>query len=228
MKTVVLGKTGLEVSRIGMGGIPIQRPPLREAITVIQHTLNLGINFIDTALAYGDSENRFGKAIAGRREEVIIATKGGWGDKKTTAKHITWSLQRLNTDYIDLWQFHGVSTLEGYEKVTSGSVLKAAQDALHAGKIRHLGLTGHNIDVALRAVSSGLFETIQFPFNFISHEAADELVSLAREYDVGFIGMKPFAGGNITDAHLAIKYVLQFDTVVPDPGIEKIEEIEEL
>lgn len=134
----------------------------------------------------------------------------------------------MNTDYIDLWQFHSVSTLKGYEKVTSGSVLAAAQDAFKAGKIRHLGLTSHNIDVALRAVSSGLFETIQFPFNFISHEAADELVSLAREHDVGFIAMKPFAGGNITDAHLAIKYILQFDTVVPDPGIEKAEEIEEI
>lgn len=79
MKTVVLGKTGLKVSRIGMGGIPIQRPPLHKAIKVIQHAIDLGINFIDTALAYGDSENRIGKAIAGRREEVIIATKGGVG-----------------------------------------------------------------------------------------------------------------------------------------------------
>jgi len=229
MKTVVLGKTGLEISRIGMGGIPIQRPPSKEAVKVIQHALDLGITFIDTALGYGDSEKRIGKAVAGRRDEIIIATKGGWRDKKMAAKHIEWSLKRLNTDYIDLWQFHGVNTLEIYEKVArSGSALEGVQDALQAGKIRHIGLTSHNIEVAARAVASGLFETIQFPLNFVSHEAADELVPLAREHDVGFIAMKPFAGGNIRDANLAIKYLLQFDNVVPDPGIEKVEEIEEI
>ena len=223
MNTVRLGKTGLEVSRVGMGGIPIQRPPFDEAIKVINRALDLGVNFIDTSLAYGDSEERIGEAITGRRDEVILATKG------RELKHIDTSLKRLNTDYIDLWQFHNISSLELLEQVLGpGGGMGDAKEALRAGKIGHIGFSSHNLEVAKKAVTSGQFETIQFPFNFISNEAVDELLPLARKNDVGFIGMKPFAGGNILDANLAIKYVLQFENIVPDPGIEKVEEIEEI
>ena len=229
MKTVNLGKTGLRVSRVGMGGIPIQRPPLEEAVRVINHALDRGINFIDTSIGYGDSEIIIGKAVAGRRDEVILATKGSWRDKATATEHIDSSLKRLNTDHIDLWQFHNIRDLEAYEQVVSpGGSIKAAHEALEEGKILHLGFSTHNLEVALRGVGSGLFETVQFPFNFIAREAADELIPLAKERDVGFIGMKPFAGGNIRDARLAIGYVLQHENVVPDPGIERVEEIEEI
>ncbi len=229
MKTVRLGKTGLEVSRIGMGGIPITRPTEDEAIKVIQRALDLGVNFIDTANGYGISEERIGKGIAGRREQVIVATKGGGRDKAAALKSIEQSLKHLNTDYIDLWQFHGVNTFEAYEQVLGpDGAMEAAQEALRAGKIRHIGFSSHSLDVALKMVPSCLFETVQFPFNFVCNEAADKLLPLAREHDVGFIAMKPFAGGMLKDANLVIKYLLQFDNVVPDPGIEKIKEIEEI
>ena len=229
MKTVRLGKTGLEVSRIGIGGIPIQRPTEGEAVKVIQRALDLGITFIDTANGYGVSEERIGKGIAGRREQVVIATKTGGRDKATALEHLELSLRRLNTDYVDLWQLHGISTFEAYDQVLGpGGAMEAAQEALEAGKIRHIGMSSHSMEVALKAVSSGHFETIQFPFNFVAIEAADELIPLARENDVGFIGMKPFAGGMLQDASLAIKYLLQFDNVLPDPGVQKVEEIEEI
>jgi len=230
MKTAKLGKTGLEVSRVEMGGIPLTRPTEDEAIKVIRRALDLDVNFIDTAYSYGDgmSEERIGKAIAGRREQVIIATKGGGRDKGVTPKSIEVSLERLNTDYIDLWQFHGISTFETLEWVLERGPMEEAQKALRTGKVRHIGLSSHSLEVALKAVSSGHFETVQFPLNFVSNEAADELVPLAREHDVGFIAMKPFTGGRIKDANLAIKYLLQFDHVVPGPGIEKVEEIEEI
>lgn len=221
MKTVRLGKTGLKVSRVGMGGIPITRPQENEAIKVIRSALNLGVTFIDTAYGYGTSEERFGKAIADRRDQVILATKG-W-----TQEHLDISLKRLNTDYIDLWQFHGINTFEDLDSVL-GTGMEMAQEALQAGKISHIGFSSHSLKVALKAVASEAFETIQFPLNFVSNEAVDELVPLAREKGIGFIAMKPFAGGRVNDANLAIKYLLQFDTVVPDPGIEKVEEIEEI
>jgi len=171
------------------------------------------------------SEERIGKAIAGRREEVVIATKTGARDRTTAQEHLKLSLRCLNTDYIDIWQFHDVSTFEAYEQVLGpGGAMEAAQEALQAGKIRDIGISSHSMDVALKAVSSGHFETIQFPFNFVTNEAAEELVPLAQEYDLGFIAMKPFAGGMPEDVNLVIKYLLQFDNVVPDPGIEKIEE----
>lgn len=225
MKTIRLGKTGLEVSRIGMGGIPLTRPTENEAIKVIQRSLDLGVNFIDTAYGYGGgmSEERIGKAIAGRRDQVIIATKG-W-----EPEHIDVSLKRLNTDYIDLWQFHSISSFEDLEEVIRpGGLLEKAQKALQIGKIRHIGFSSHNVDVALKTLASGHFETVQFPLNFVSNEAVDELLPLSRKLNVGFIAMKPFAGGRIQDANLAIKYLLQFEDVMPDPGIEKVEEIEEI
>jgi len=229
MKTVRLGKTGLEVSRVGMGGIPITRPTEDEAIKVVQRGLDLGISLIDTAAGYTTSEERIGKAIAGRRDQVIVATKGGWDDKAMVVEHMERSLKRLSTDYIDLWQFHGVNRFEEYEHVLKpGGAMEAAQEALEEGKIRHIGLSSHSLDVAKRAVTSGHFETILVPFNFVNNSPADELVSLAREHDVGFIAMKPFEGGMLDNANLVFKYFLQFDNVVPIPGIEKIEEIEEI
>jgi len=228
MKTVRLGKTGLEVSRVGMGGIPLTRPTEDEAIKMIHRCLDLGVNFIDTSVAYGISEERIGKAIAGRRDQVILATKTGY-DKARALKWLEVSLQHLRTDYIDLWQFHGVNTFEDYERILRpGGGMEAAQEALLAGKIRHIGMSSHNVDVARKAVSSGHFETIMFPFNFVENDAADKLVPLAREHDVGFLAMKPFAGGQLKDANLTIKYLLQFDNVVLTPGIEKLEEIEEI
>ena len=229
MKTVRLGQTGLDVSRVGLGGIPIQRLTEHEAVEVVQRCLDLGVTFLDTANSYTTSEERIGKAIAGRRERVLIATKTGARDKATALEHLELSLRRLNTDYIDLWQFHGVSTFEVYERVLGlDGAMEAAQEALRAGKVRHVGVTSHSMDVALDMVPSGHFETIQFPFNFVTREPADELVPLAQEHDVGFIAMKPLAGGLLEDANLAIKYLLQFENVVPDPGIETVEEIVEI
>ena len=229
MNDVRLGRTELRASRVGMGGIPIQRPPFDEAVRVIRRGLDLGVTLIDTSRGYGDSEERIGEAIAGRRDGVIIATKGGWRDAKVAGEHIETSLERLKTDRIDLWQFHGVNALEGYEGLfAEGGAMEAAQKALRAGKILHIGLTSHSPDVARRAIVDGHVETIQIPFNLIGREAGEELAPLAREHDVGFIAMKPFAGGMLRKASLAVRYLLQFENVVPIPGVERAGEIEEI
>jgi predicted aldo/keto reductase-like oxidoreductase len=232
MRTVKLGNTGLEVSRVGFGGIPIQRLTESEAIKVVGRCLELGVTFIDTANAYTTSEERVGKALAAssvERERVVIATKTAARDRATAQEHLALSLRRLSVDAIDLWQFHNVSTFEAYEQVLGpDGAMETAQEALETGQVRHIGITSHSMEVALEAVPSGRFETIQFPFNFVTHEPAANLVPLAQEHNLGFIAMKPFAGGMLDDATLAIKYLLQFEGVVPDPGIEAIEEIEEI
>ena len=229
MKTVRLGKTELRVSRVGFGGIPIQRLAEGEAVKVVRRCLDLGITFYDTATGYTTSEERIGRALAGRREQVIIATKTPARDRATAEEHLEQSLKRLNTDYLDLWQFHNISTVEAYEQVLGpNGAMEAAQEALRAGKIRHIGITSHSMDMALKAVPSGHFETIQFPFNFVTHEPAKELLPLAEAHDVGFIAMKPLAGGLLDEANLAIKYLLQFENVLPDPGFQKVEEVEQI
>jgi len=231
MKKVALGRTGLKVSRVGMGGIPIARPQEDEAIKVLQRALDLGINFFDTATGYGfgASEKRMGRALKNRREDVVIATKTGLIDEKSASRSLKRSLRQLDTDYIDLWQLGNVTTFHKYERLQGpDGALKTAGKALQAGKVKHIGISTHSMAVALEAVSSGLIETIQFPFNLIADEAADELVPLAKENDVGFIAMKSFAAGKIRSANLAVKFLLQFDNVVPDPGIETVGELEEI
>lgn len=228
MEKVRLGKTGLMVSRIGFGGIPIQRLSEAEAVAVVKGCLDLGVTFIDTANSYTTSEGYIGKAIAGRREGLVLATKSTSRDPEKLAEHIDLSLERLGVDTIDLYQFHAVNNLDDLARVTDPQGLMAVmQEAKRAGKIRHIGISCHTMEAAKQAVKSGLFETLMFPFNFIAHEA-EEVINLATEHDVGFIGMKPMAGGMLENASLAFKYVLQFPTTVPLVGIEKTQQIEEI
>lgn len=225
--------TGLEVSRVGIGGIPILRLPVKEAVEVVKYALDLGITFIDTANAYSSkkksSEELIGQGVAGRRNQVVIATKSSVRTKNGALKHIQFSLKRLETDYIDIWQFHGVNTDEAYQRIISpGGAMEAAKEALDSGTIRHIGFSSHSIDTALKMVASGNFETVQFPVNFVNNEAVEKLVPLAKRMNVGFIAMKPFGGGNLRYADLAIKYLLQFDNVLPDPGVKSFKEIKEI
>jgi predicted aldo/keto reductase-like oxidoreductase len=229
MREIRLGRTELKVSAVGFGGIPIQRLPEQEAIQVVRDCLELGVTFLDTANGYTTSEERIGKAISGRREDLVLATKTQARDASGVAQHLALSLQRLDVETIDLYQFHCVSSDEDYEKVIApGGPLDIAREALVSGKVKHIGLTSHSMEIALRAVRSGHFDTIMFPFNFIALEAAKELIPLALEEDVGYIAMKPLAGGALDNATLAFKYLRQFPHILPIPGIERAEEMEEI
>jgi len=229
MEKIRLGKTNMMVSKLGFGGIPIQRLSEEDAIAVVRRCLSLGVTFIDTANGYTTSEERIGKAIAGRRRGLILATKSGSRSREGIEKHLNLSLERLAVDSIDLYQFHGVSTFEALETILEAKgPMAAVEDAKKAGRIKHVGITSHSMDVAKEAVKSGQFETIMFPFNFITNEPADELLPLCREHDVGFIVMKPLAGGMLDNATVAFKYLLQFPDVVMIPGIEHAWEIEEI
>ena len=228
-----LGKTELEVSRVGIGGIPILRLDEEDAIDIVRYALDLGITFFDTANAYTSSkttsEELIGKGVADRREKVVIATKSSARTRKSALKHLELSLKRLATDYIDIWQFHGVNDDMAYKKIMAkDGAMAAAKDALETGTIRHIGFSSHAIDIALKMVQSGNFETVQYPINYVNNEAVDELVPLAKKMDVGFIGMKPFAGGNLRHADIAIKYLLQFDNVLPDPGVQRFQELKQI
>ena len=229
MEKIRLGKTEMMVTRLGFGGIPIQRVPEEEAIAVVKRCLELGINFIDTAKGYTNSEERIGKAISGQREGLILATKSMSLTRDGVKSHLQQSLKQLGVESIDLYQFHNVSSFETLDTIlTTGGPLAVIEEARKAGKVKHIGVTSHQIDVAKEAVKSDNFETIMFPFNFITCEAADELLPLAREHDVGFIAMKPLAGGMLQNVTTVFKYLFQFPDVVTIPGIERVHEIEEI
>jgi predicted aldo/keto reductase-like oxidoreductase len=229
MEKVRLGRTNLMVTKPGFGGIPIQRLTEAQSVTLIQSCFELGVNFIDTANGYTTSEERIGKALKGYRDKIIVATKSGARTPEDMNKHLELSLKRLDTDFIDLYQFHGISDMASLEKIMApGGALEAAEDARDEEKILHIGVTSHQIDVAKKAVATGRFETVMFPFNFITTEAADELIPLCRKMDVGFICMKPMCGGLVDNAKVAIKYLMQFPDIAPIPGIEKISEMQEI
>jgi uncharacterized protein len=230
MEKMRLGKTNLMCSRVGFGGIPIQRVGEEEAISIVKHCLDMGINFIDTATNYTTSEERIGKAIKGyRREDIIIATKSHLRPPDGLRKDLEQSLRRMEIDYIDLYQFHDVRDGEDTDLVMKpGGTLDAVKQAQKEGLVRHIGVCAHRMQAAIPLAKTGEFEVMQFPFNYITDEAKDELIPLCRKMDIGFLVMKPLAGGVLPNAVLGFKFLLQYPDILPIPGIQSIAEIDEI
>jgi len=229
MEKVRFGKTGLMVSKVAFGGIPIQRLSVPDAVAVVRGVIDLGVNFIDTAIAYTDSEEKIGIAIKGiKRDSLVIATKSGAADKKTFLENLDTSLKKLGTDYIDIYQHHGLSP-EKHDKVFGeDGAYEGMLEAIKAGKVRFPAFSSHDIPHAVKVMKEGKFACVQLPINYVDIEAEEEAIPLAKEMDIGFIAMKPFGGGMLSDARLSMKYISQFDHLVPDPGIEKLSEMEEI
>ena len=168
MDKVRLGKTDLWVTKTAFGVLPLQRTPVDEAVKILRKAYDAGINYYDTANAYTDSEKKIGLALSDVRHNIVISTKSGAHDKKTVTAHIENSLRMLKTDYIDIFQFHNPAELPDPED--ENGAFAAALEAKKKGYIRHIGITNHRLAVAIAAVKSGNFETMQFPFSYISDE----------------------------------------------------------
>jgi len=229
MRTMDLGRTGITVSEVGFGGIPIIRLDSAQAQRVVGHALDRGVNFIDTAHMYLDSEEKIGKAIAGRRQEVVLASKTIQRQGGPALEQLQQSLARLGTGHIDLYQFHQVSQEADLDALTGpGGAYEALARARDAGKIRHLGVSSHNLGMAVRLVESGLFASIQFPLNFIETAALDILIPKVRAAGMAYLAMKPFAGGMINDARTAFAYLRQHPDCIPLPGFDTVEGVDEV
>jgi len=223
-----LGRTGLEVSAISFGALPMQRCTMEEAGPVLQAVLAAGINFIDTARAYTDSEEKIGLHLSSRRGEFYLASKSMARDKVAMAKDIDASLAIMKTDYIDLYQVHNIKTRKDIDAVMApGGALEALKAAKQAGKIGNIGVTGHSIELLLEAVKTNEFSTVQVPFNFIETKAREELFPLAKSLDVGIIVMKPLGGGQVTHHNLALRFILEHEVSVAIPGMDAVEQISE-
>lgn len=224
METVRLGRTGLIVSKNGFGALPIQRVSMVEAVYILRKAYDHGINYFDTAHVYSDSEEKLGNALHDVRENIILSTKAMTTTVEGFWKQLHESLKRLQTDYIDIYQFHNPAFCP---KPGDGSGLyEAMLEAKKKGMIRHIGITNHRLAVAEEAVKSGLYETLQFPFSYLASEKEEALVHLCEEHDVGFICMKALAGGLINHSDVAYAYLAQFP-VAPIWGIQKESELDE-
>lgn len=226
MQKMTLGRTGLKISRTGFGALPIQRVSFDEAAALLNRAVDGGITYIDTARAYTDSEEKIGRALSGRRSEFHIATKTHAKTADAMVKDLETSLKLLKTDVIDVYQFHNPPfvPLPGGED----GLYDAAVRAREAGKIRFIGITQHSIERAEQAVESGLYDTIQYPFNHLATEREIALVRRCAEKNVGFVAMKALSGGLVTDARLPFAYLSQFENAVPIWGFQRMEELEQL
>ena len=227
MEYRVLGKTGLEISRLGFGGIPIQKTTKEKTRELILELINKGVNFIDTARAYTVSEEYLGYALSGVREKFVLATKSMARTKDGMAKDIETSLEKLQTDYIDLYQIHNPSPKDFEAVMEKGGALEALIEARASGKIGHIGITLHSVELFERALELDWVESIMFPYNIVETQG-EELIALCKKKNVGFICMKPLAGGAIDNSRVAMRFIASNPSVdVVIPGMASEKEIEE-
>ena len=227
MEKVRLGRTNLIVSKLGWGGIPIQRVGEREAVSVIRAVIEMGVNLLDTARAYTNSEHRIGLALEKTNRPVILSSKS----LVKTAKiynDVQESLKQLRVRKVNIYHLHSVSSFGDYERVMApGGAYEGLKRARDEGLIDHIGVTSHNLNVLERAVQDGHFEVIMGCYSFLESDAVGKVFPLAEEKDVGILAMKPFSGGVIEEAGPALRFVLSTANIVPIPGSETLEKARE-
>lgn len=227
MKYTTLGKSGLTVSVIGLGGIPVQRIDQAATKKLIDVLITKGVNFIDSARGYTVSEEYLGKALAGRRDKFILATKSMARTAAEMARDIDISLNNFCTDHIELYQLHNLGVGEIERAFADDGAVAAIQAAIRDGKVGHLGVTAHSPEALKRLLDYPEVETVMFPFNIVENQAADAMQT-AKERNIGFIAMKPLAGGNITNGRLAMRYILNNpNCTIAIPGMYCAEEVEQ-
>ena len=227
MEYTNLGNTGLKVSRLGFGGIPIQRITQEEATALIHKLPEYGVNYIDTARGYTVSEEYLGIAMEGIRDKFVLATKSMARTREAMEKDIETSLKNLRTDHIDLYQVHNAPPAQMNIVIGEGGALEALLEEKAAGKIGHIGITAHEIGTFEMGLEMDWVETIMFPYNFVELQAAD-LIRKCAEKGKGFICMKPLAGGAIENAPLAMRFIASNkDITVNIPGMANEDELKQ-
>ena len=223
--TITLGRTGLVVPKNGFGALPIQRIGFDAADYLLNKALDHGMYYFDTARSYTDSEEKLGRALRHKRHQAIISTKTAATSAEGFWRDLATSLRTLQTDYIDLYQFHNPAFCPVPGDGTG--LYEAMQEAVAQGKVRHVGITNHRLAVARQAVESDLYETLQFPFSYLAGEQELRLVEGCASHHMGYIAMKALAGGLISHAATAFAFLAQYPLVEPIWGIQRESELDE-
>jgi predicted aldo/keto reductase-like oxidoreductase len=225
MQLVTLGSTKITTGKNALGCLPLQRDSKDEAVALIKKAYESGFTFFDTARAYSDSEEKTGEALCAVRSNVFIATKTMAATPEKFRSDLETSLKTLKTDYIDIYQFHNPA--QCYKPGDGSGMYEEMLKAKAEGKVKHIGITNHRLNVAREAIESGLYETLQFPFCYLATEKDINLVTECKKHNMGFIAMKSLSGGLINNAKAAYAFAAQYDNVLPIWGIQRQKELDE-
>ena len=225
MAKIALGRTGIVTEQNAFGALPIQRRSKEDAVALLRRAYEGGMTYFDTARAYSDSEEKLGVAFSGMREKIFIATKTAATTPEAFWDDLETSLRMLETDYIDVYQFHNPKRC--YLPADGTGMYECMAEAKRQGKIRHIGFTNHLLQNARTCIESGAYETLQFPFSYLSSEEDLSLSDACRSAGMGLIAMKGLAGGLITNSAAAYAFMTQYDNVLPIWGVQRAQELEE-
>ena len=233
LPTRSLGRTGVDVSVLALGGVKYNFLEDRDAAAVVHRALDLGINYIDTAYGYQDSERKIGLATSERRDEVFLATKTGKRDRDGAGPEIEESLRRFQTDHIDCLQIHWVDNEEDLKAILApNGVVKLLEELRTTETIRFIGVTGHRADMVARALREYSFDTVLTPMGAM-HGAVrpffDTVLDAARENGTAVLAMKVMAYGFLEEhREHALRYVLGLPGVsAAVVGVDTIEQLEQ-
>jgi hypothetical protein len=229
-----LGKTGLKVTILGLGCAQIGTiRNFSQAVKIVETAIDFGINYIDTASTYGDSEEKVGEVMKTRRKEVILATKTLQRDKDDAWREINTSLQRLKTDYVDILQIHSVNTMYELDKITSkNGSLYAVIRAKEEGLCKHIGITGHaRPDVIKEALNRFEFDTVLIPLSSVDklvNDFGDVIFPIAKKKNIGVIAMKVLSDGRVTNfVSESLRYVFSLPISTAIVGMKTLEELKQ-
>ena len=225
MKMKRLGRTGLMVTENSFGALPVQRVSKEDGAALLRYAFDRGVNFFDTARFYTDSEEKIGLGLSAVRKDLYLATKSMARDRAGVLSQLDTSLQNMKTDYVDILQLHNIPALPDASDPDSAHA--ALLEAKKAGKCRFIGITTHRIDVALAAAECGLYDTVQFPINYLASDRDLSLIDVCARNDVGLIAMKAMSGGLISSPRAAFAFFVQYDGAVPIWGVQKKSELDE-
>ena len=234
------GKTELQVSHLGYGAIKFGGLPQEQVTELIRHAYNEGINYIDTARGYGDSEIRVGAALKelGLRDQFIISSKVIRRGLEEFKEDLATTFRNLQTDYLDILFVHDVSTRSNWEKLKKEGVLEFIQELRASGKVHHLGISTHDCVIGEEIIRTGIFEVAMLAYNPTNREVEETLFPLCKELDMGVVIMKPYGGGVLThDRSQQLGFTIEAEdclrfafsnpyvtTVIP--GMDKMEYLE--
>ena len=245
MQKRTLGKTGWKLSVIGFGAIKLPGVSQKESEILLNKAIDGGINFVDTADCYGDSEEKIGLALKGRRKQFYLSTKIDERDGLGVRNKLERCLRRLRTDWIDLVLFHDVRGSE-YDRIVDSGGLETLEKAREEGKVLRIGISIHNsLPMMRKAIESGVFSALMVAYSaFDEDRLAADLLPMAHSRGVGLIAMKPLAGGRLAErpsppknkrfiqgeslAQVSLRYVLSnLNITCAIPGMMKPYELNE-